>query len=69
MTGGSPAHAMSVDTTLRPVLVELGASLPTRGLFFVMSQMGELDAVVDDWADQNLKAPALLGPMTRGMAQ
>jgi FMN reductase len=67
MTGGSPTHAMAVDTSLRPVLVELGASLPTRGLFFVMSQMAELDAVVDDWAAQNLAAPAVLGPMTRGV--
>jgi FMN reductase len=66
MTGGSPIHAMAVDTTLRAVLIELGASLPTRGLFFLMTQMGELDAVVEEWADQNLKARALLGPMTRG---
>src|SRR5260370_1423169 len=29
MTGGSPHHALAVDTALRPVLVELGASLPT----------------------------------------
>jgi FMN reductase len=66
MTGGSPTHAMAVDTTLRPVLVELGASLPTRGLFFVMTQMPELETVVDEWAAQNLAAPAVLGPMTRG---
>jgi len=69
MTGGSPTHAMAVDTSLRPVLVELGASLPTRGLFFVMTQMAELETVVDEWADQNLKAPALLGPMTRGTVE
>lgn len=49
MTGGSPHHQMAVDTSLRPVLVELGASVPTRGLYFVMTQMGELDAVVDEW--------------------
>jgi FMN reductase len=66
MTGGSPTHAMVVDTSLRPVLVELGASLPTRGLFFVMTQMPELETVVDEWAAENLKAPAMLGPMTRG---
>jgi FMN reductase len=66
MTGGSPVHAMSVDTSLRPVLVELGASLPTRGLYFVMTQMPALDAVVDLWAEQNLRAPVTLGPTTRG---
>ncbi len=69
MTGGSPTHAMAVDTALRPVLVELGASLPTRGLFFLMTQMAELDAVVDEWAAQNLAAPAVLGPMTRGAVE
>jgi len=69
MTGGSPTHAMAVDTALRPVLVELGASLPTRGLFFVMTQMAELDAIVDEWAAQNLAAPAVLGPMTRGAVE
>ena len=66
MTGGSSDHAMAIDTALRPVLVELGASMPTGGLFFVMTQMPELDAVVDEWARENLAAPALLGPMTRG---
>jgi len=66
MTGASLVHAMAVDTGLRPVLVELGASLPTRGLFFVMTQMPELDAVVDAWAEHNLNVPATIGPMTRG---
>ncbi|UGS35312.1 NAD(P)H-dependent oxidoreductase [Capillimicrobium parvum] len=69
MTGGSPTHAMAVDTSLRPVLVELGASLPTRGLFFVMTQMPELETVVDEWAAQNLTGPAVLGPMTRGTVE
>jgi FMN reductase len=36
------------------VLVELGASVPTRGLFFEMSHMGEMDAVVDAWAAESL---------------
>lgn len=54
MTGGSPHHAMAVDSALRPVLIELGASVPSRGLYFVMSQMEELDAIVDAWAEQNV---------------
>ena len=54
MTGASLVHAMAIDTQLRPVLVELGASVPTRGLFFEMSQMPELDAVVDAWAAEQL---------------
>jgi FMN reductase len=61
MTGASLVHAMSIDTQLRPVLVELGASVPTRGLFFEMSQMGEMDAVVDAWAQENLTRLARSG--------
>jgi FMN reductase len=56
MTGGKPTHAMAIDTALRPVLVELGASVPTRGLFFLMSEIDSMDAVVDEWARENLKA-------------
>jgi FMN reductase len=33
MTGGSPAHSLAPDMTLRPLLVELGASVPTRSLY------------------------------------
>jgi FMN reductase len=54
MTGGCERHAMVVDTTLRPLLVELGASVPTRALFFLMSRMGEMQAVVDQWAVENV---------------
>lgn len=64
MTGGSETHAMAVDTSLRPLLVELGASLPSRGLYFVMSQMSELNTIVDDWARTN--APMLRASATRG---
>jgi len=31
------------------VLVELGATLPTRGLYVTEGQFGELDAVVAAW--------------------
>ena len=49
MLGAAPIHALAVETQLRPVLVELGASVPTRGLFIVDSRMDELDGVVDEW--------------------
>lgn len=54
MTASSPRHAMAVEFTLRPLLVELGATVPTRGFFFNMQNMGELDEVVDNWASDNL---------------
>ena len=53
MTGGSPAHTLAPDTTLRPLLVELGASVPTRSLYFVSSEMAELPQILDTWVDEN----------------
>lgn len=57
MTGGSPAHTLAIDTGLRPLLVELGASVPTRGLFFLAEEINGMRRIVDEWADQNLIAP------------
>ncbi len=61
MTGAGTVHAMAVDTSLRPLLVELGASVPTAGLFFEMSQMDRMPAVVDEWAERSLRAGGVLG--------
>jgi FMN reductase len=38
MLGGSPAHSLAPELMLRPVLTELGATVPGRGLFVVDSQ-------------------------------
>ena len=38
MLGAADVHALSVEHTLRPLLVELGASVPTRGLFVLDSE-------------------------------
>ena len=35
MLGGSPAHALAPELTLRPVLTELGATVPGRALYLV----------------------------------
>ena len=53
MTGGSSAHSMGVDAHLRPLLLELGAITPTTSLYFVMDQMGNLSAVIDEWMAKN----------------
>lgn len=66
MTGGSPHHSMAVETGLRPVLVELGASVPTRGLYFEMSRMDELGAVVDEWAAEHLRPGGWFAPARDG---
>jgi FMN reductase len=38
LLGGSPAHALAPELTLRPVLTELGATVPGRGLFVIDTQ-------------------------------
>ena len=49
MTGGSPPHALAVEVHLRPVLVEIGASLPTRGLYFAGAEVDDPAPVIDAW--------------------
>ena len=53
MTGASPVHALAGDVHLRPLLVELGASVPTGALYFTMDRMPEMDAVLDEWLSAN----------------
>ena len=51
MTGGWPGHLLAVEVHLRPVLVELGATVPARGLYVTEPEFAELDAVVAKWFD------------------
>lgn len=52
MVGAGPQHALAVEVHLRPVLVELGASLPTRGLYVLESELEVVDDVVEAWLVQ-----------------
>lgn len=47
MVGASPAHSLAVESQLRPVLVEIGASCPTRGVYVLESEAAEAD--FDTW--------------------
>jgi FMN reductase len=49
MIGATPAHALAVEVHLRPVLVEIGGSVPTRGLFVTEDQIPRLSSVIDAW--------------------
>ncbi len=51
LTVGSPAHSLAVEHGLRPLLVELGASVPTRGLAFLAGEVDERARVIGDWLD------------------
>lgn len=49
MIGAGPTHALAVEVHLRPVLVEIGATLPTRGLYVLEQQLEDLGPVLDAW--------------------
>ncbi|HET6951783.1 MAG TPA: NAD(P)H-dependent oxidoreductase [Acidimicrobiales bacterium] len=49
MVGAGAAHALAVEVHLRPVLVEIGATVPTRGLYVTEDRLGDLAPVIDDW--------------------
>lgn len=53
MTGASAGHSMAPEAHLRPLLVELGATVPSRSLYFVTDDMNRLDDVVAQWAKDN----------------
>lgn len=50
MTGGWAGHSLAVEVHLRPVLVELGAVVPARGLYVTEPEFADLPAAVARWA-------------------
>lgn len=61
---GSPAHTLAVDVHLRPLLLELGATVPASGLALLQDTIPtegddapRLDEVLTPWAERS--APAL----------
>jgi len=50
MVGAGAHHALAVEVHLRPVLVELGASVPTRGLYVTEDLLVTLDDVLASWS-------------------
>jgi FMN reductase len=53
VVSGNPAHALAGEVHLRPLLVELGATVPARTLTLLDSRLGEADltSTVDAWLD------------------
>jgi FMN reductase len=64
MTGAAPIHALAPELHLRPLLVELGATTPTRGLYVTEAQFDDLDGVIGAWADAAAPAVARALPAT-----
>jgi FMN reductase len=54
MTGADLRHAMGPEVNLRPLLVELGAVVPTQALYFVTDQIERMDDILDEWVVDTL---------------
>jgi FMN reductase len=57
MTAGIPAHRWAVDTTLRPILLELRAHVPTRGIAVLETELACFDTLFVTWWNEH--GPAL----------
>nr|WP_026313737.1 NAD(P)H-dependent oxidoreductase [Actinomadura flavalba] len=64
---GAPQHALAVEVHFRPLLVELGATVPTPGLALLESDLDRLDSVTADWAGH--VSPAVRGALSAGAAR
>ena len=60
MLGAGPAHALAPDLLLKPVLVELGALCPARGLYLMEKTYLE-DPAMDSWVARVKPVLTLLG--------
>lgn len=53
LLGGAPHHRLAVDVHLTPLLLELGASVPVRGLFVLEAEVDGFEAFAADWSGQH----------------
>ncbi|WP_426593436.1 NADPH-dependent FMN reductase [Cellulomonas sp. McL0617] len=49
---GNPAHALVGEVHLRPLLVELGATVPTRSLTLTEADLTDVDPTIDRWLER-----------------
>ena len=64
LLGGSPAHALAPELTLRPVLTEIGGTVPGRGLYVIDKQYDDPAAYADWLAATRPAVSALLGGLS-----
>ena len=58
LLGGAQNHRLAVDVHFTPLLLELGAAVPARGLFVLETEVEDFGSFAAAWADAH--APALL---------
>jgi FMN reductase len=62
MLGAGPAHALAPELLLKPVLVELGATCPTRGLYIAEAAYDDPTAIEPWLAVARPQVVASVGP-------
>jgi FMN reductase len=58
LLGGAPNHQLAVDVHFTPLLLELGAAVPVRGLFVLESDVDGFPEFAAKWAAANATALA-----------
>jgi len=58
LLGGAPNHQLAVDVHFTPLLLELGAAVPVRGLFVLESDVEDFTSFAAKWAAANARALA-----------
>jgi FMN reductase len=68
MVGGAPNHALAVDNHLRPLLIEVGCSCPTQGLYVLETDLENMSAVVMHWLStwRDVLVRSITPPSTEG---
>jgi FMN reductase len=68
MLGGHWRHALASELLLKPVLVELGATCPTQGLFLIDSDYAQSDPL-ERWLDRSRAQIAARTPPQTAIVQ
>ncbi len=61
LLAGAQNHRLAIDVHFVPLLYELGARVPARGLFVLESELGQFPIVAEQWAEAH--ARTLLDPL------
>jgi len=56
LLGGAPNHQLAVDVHFTPLLFELGARVPVRGLFVLEADVPQFGHSAEEWARAHARA-------------
>ena len=60
LLGGSSEHRLAVDVHFTPLLLELGATVPVRGMFVLESEVEAFPARAAAWAAEHAESLSVL---------